>query len=323
MIWPWLVVSVVAVGLSGVFSACEMGLYCLNPIRLELARRSRKRSATALSRTLSDREGLITVLLIGNSVVDYVATACLVFVLVSVGVHEQESELYTMLILTPIVFVFGEVLPKNLVRSAADGFMQRMAAPLAVLSLAFRLTGAVALLKWFARVASRCVGIDSSAPLGSLEPRQRLRAMLREGVLSDQQSAMVDRVMDLSRVRVRSAMVDRSRVVWVPVDAGRQTVDRLARLHSYSRMPVLSRSDRVVGVINILDVLGERAGRAIMELMAPPLEIPADQGVTAALTMLQRRGAAMAIVTDANGRFLGIVTIKDLVEEIVGDLQAW
>ena len=93
-------------------------------------------------------------------------------------------------------------------------------------------------------------------------------------------------------------------------------------------MPVLDGPEKVVGVLHLLDVLlaQESEGgalRPVTEFMAPPLTLDPDQTVTAALTAMQRHGAAMAIVTDPQQRFLGIVTVKDLVEEIVGDLHAW
>jgi putative hemolysin len=327
MAWPWLLLACVAVSLSAFVSACEMGLYCLNPIRLELGvRRGERRSAT-LSRLLTDRAGMIAVLMAGNNVADYLATACVVYVFIRNGLSEQRAELWTALLLTPIVFVFGEVLPKNLVRREADTFMSRVALPLSLMNTIVRATGLVMLLDRLARGASRLLGLDPHAPLSSLEPRQQVMAMLREGVgagvLSDQQSAIAERVMNLSSVGVRAAMIGRGYVHSVRFDTPRAEFIRLARTHNCSRMPVVSRTDRVVGILNVFDVLVDQENHPLTHLMTEPMTVHADENVTSVLTAMQRRGTPMAIVSDRHGQFLGIVTLKDLIEEIVGDLQAW
>jgi len=327
MSWPWWFLAVLGVGLSGFVSGCEMGLYCLNPIRLELARRRGRWAATTLTRMLADRAGLITALLVGNNAADYMAAACVVSLFIGTGMGEQEAELYTALLLTPLIFVFGEVLPKNLVRQDADRFMNRAAAVLHAMNLGLRATGVVAMLKALARLAARLAGLDPHTPLSSLEPRQQILAVLREGVgagvLSDQQSLIAERVLNLSRVPVRSAMIDRSRTVSVSIHATRDEFTELAASHRYSRMPVLERPHQVVGVVNVFDVLADDRNRPIRDFVQPALELLPDQSVTSALTTMQRRGIALAVVTNRQGHFLGIVTLKDLVEEIVGELHAW
>jgi len=333
MLWPWLVATVACIVASGFYSGCETGVYCVNAVRLELRRRRADRRALTLSRMLADREGIITTTLVGTNVANYLATVCVVSALtVAVHVPEYEVEIVTTLVLTPIIFIFGEVTPKNLFRREADYLMYRLIWPLRISDLVFRATGVIALLKALARLAARCVGFGRDRTLASLGPRQRIAAMLREGVgvgiLTDEQSAIVDRVMNLSRVRVRSAMIDRRRVCAVPVDATWGQFIELAETHNYSRMPVLAGPDKMVGLVNIFDVLSDEVPpgeplRPITDFMTPPLFLQADQSVTSALTAMQRRGTALAGVIDEQGRFLGIVTVKDLVEEIVGDLQAW
>jgi putative hemolysin len=252
--------------------------------------------------------------------------------LMALQMSEQRAEFVTVLVLTPIIFIFAEVVPKNLFRRDADVLMYRVARALRISDLAFRATGAVALLRAMARSVARCVGFGRDRPLSTLEPRQQIAAMFREGVgtgiLSDAQSDILQRVMNLSHVRVRSAMIPRDAVRTVPVDIDGDGFVELARAHNCSRMPVMAGPDKVVGVINVFDVLlssdpTDRPLPPIADTMSPPLTLSPDQSVKTALTAMQRRATAMAVVVDRRERFLGIVTLKDLIEEIVGDLEAW
>ncbi|MBN1343692.1 MAG: DUF21 domain-containing protein [Phycisphaerae bacterium] len=332
MLWILVATTVVALALSAFYSGCETGLYCLNTVRLELGRRSGRRSSILLGRMLRDREGIIATTLVGTNLANYLATACVVSILSLGAMSEQKAEVVTTLLLTPIIFVFAEVTPKNLFRREADHLMRRLVWPLRISDLLFRATGVIALLKGLARFAARLVGFGRARSLIALEPRQRITAMLREGVgagvLSEEQSAMVDRVMSLSSVQVRSAMIPRDKVHAVSVDATRADVVELTRSHSYSRMPVTDPSDKVVGVLRVFDVLADASAedgreRSITDFVSPPLLLEPDQSITAALTTMQRHGVPMAILVGPQDKFLGIITVKDLVEEIVGDLQAW
>jgi len=332
MLWLWLVAAVACIGFSAFYSGCETGLYSVNAVRLRLAQRMGRRPAAILSRMLRDRERSIITTLVGTNLSNYLATACVVSVFIAMAVPDSEAELLTTLVLTPIIFVFAEVTPKELFRREANTLMSRLIWPLRASDLLFRATGVVALLKGLARLVARCAGFSRDGALTSLGPRQQITAMLREGlgagILSEEQSAIVDRVMSISIVRVRSAMIPRDQVRTVPVDVAPDRFIEQVRSHDYSRMPVLSGPDKVVGVVHVFHVLADAsaadgAPRPMTDFVSPPLDLKPDQTVTSALTEMQRQGVAMAIVADPAGRFLGIVTVKDLVEEIVGDLQAW
>lgn len=332
MLWLWLTVIAAGIVASGFYSGCETGLYCLNRIRMQIAARQGRRPAILLSRMLRDREGIISTTLAGTNLSNYLATVCMVSILTAMHMDEARAELVTALALTPVLFVLAEVTPKNLFRREADTLMYRLARPLWASDRLFRATGVIALFKGLARLAARCVGIEKRASLLSLEPRQQIAAMLREGVgagvLTDVQSAMVDRIMRLSGVPARSAMIKRNDVEAVSVDISREAFVEQVRRHDYTRMPVLDGPDRVVGVVCVFDVLaedmpeGQPAG-PITAFLSPPVYIKADQSIMSALTTMQQHGVPMAVVTDVQRRFLGIVTVKDLVEEIVGELETW
>jgi len=131
-------------------------------------------------------------------------------------------------------------------------------------------------------------------------------------------------VMNVSNFRVADVMVPRQRAAIVPSEILRADVLRIARMAHFSRLPVY-RDDprRIVGILNVYHVLTDERQRPIAEYVQPATYVQAGETVPAALLRLQQARQVMGIVVDPAGNCLGLFTIKDLVEEIVGELAAW
>jgi putative hemolysin len=119
-------------------------------------------------------------------------------------------------------------------------------------------------------------------------------------------------------------MIPRQRIAAAPLHLPRDEFLRIARMAHFSRLPVY-RDDarRIVGIVNVYDVLTDRDRQPVAAHVRPPLVFSPQVSVAAALPRMQRARQAMAIVEDGAGHCLGILTVKDLVEEIVGELEAW
>ena len=135
---------------------------------------------------------------------------------------------------------------------------------------------------------------------------------------------MIQRVMGISRVRVENVMIPRRRSVMVPQNTTREDFLRVARMAHFSRLPVWGSSPaNVVGIVNAYDVLTDEAARPIRDHVADALVLRPHDTVPAALLKLQQARQAMAVVCDRADNCIGILTVKDLVEQIVGELEAW
>ncbi len=328
MIPVWLIVAVVGVLASGFYSGCETGIYCVNRIRLRLRSDAGERRALRLQRLLADEQNLLAVALIGTNVFNYLTTAVVARLFSeTTGFGDEQLELVTAAVVTPIIFVFGEVVPKNLFQRDADGLMYPAAAGLAVSDVLFRLSGVVRLLR---ALAGRLIGRvqPGEPPPHPFHPRREVVSLLREGVaegiMTSQQSEIIDRVMNLLAVRVGSAMIPRQRMATVHADVTREQFMRLVREHNFSRLPVY-RDDpaRIIGVVSVLDVLAARTQAPVASFVREPFTLRPEEPVPSALFQMRRARSAMAIVTDRTGHCLGLATVKDLVEEIVGELPAW
>jgi len=321
----WLVVlSVIVLCLfvSGLFSGSETGLYCLNRLRVELGARAKHPRALRLERLLADEQGALSVILVGTNVANYLATSAIAYLFATLmGMPGRDAELYTVALATPVVFVFGEVVPKNLFQLHADYLMGRASLPLSVAQRVCRATGIVWLLKGLAAGVNRLTGTVDTDIIAT--PRRRIASLLQEALadrdFGEEQSELVERVVQLSETPVHNVMVPRNRVTTIRAAADRKELVRIARRTGHARLPVFdTQPSHVVGTIRVDDLLRRDDWDSVdTHLQAVPALRP-HATVATAIRSLQESRRDMAIVTDHGGRMLGIVTLTDLLEELVG-----
>lgn len=320
--------ALIAVGLSAFFSGTETGIYCVNRVRLRVRSDQNEMRARRLASLLERPQELVITTLLGTNAVDYIATVCVTAFLLHTTQSTSLAEIYTTAIMTPIILVFGGVIPKDWFRRESDRLMYGLALPLAGCRRVARWTGLVWALGMLTRHLIRWIDPLRAGLEEDLLPRARIRRLLSEGAvsggLSPFQRETLERVMSISQVRLTKVMVPRQRAVTVPVDIPRDDLLRIARMAHFSRLPVYRDNPRrIVGIVNVYHVLTDEEQRPIAEYVQEVTTLQATETVPAALLKMQQARQVMAIVTDDAGNCLGLFTIKDLVEEIVGELEAW
>jgi CBS domain containing-hemolysin-like protein len=320
-----ILVTIVGLFLSGFFSGAETGLYCVNRLRVELAAQQNDRRAKRLTRLLADEQGALSVTLIGTNVSNYLTTTAVAYTFANlIRVGEFRTELYTVIALTPIVFVFGEVTPKNLFQRYADQFMPRVSGGLMVADAVIRATGAVWVLKRLAVAVTRLIrGTASTAALSA--PKWRVAHLLREALAGQsddpEQLDLIQRVCDLSDTPVLAVMVPRNLVRAISADADRRELERIARRTAHTRLCVYQGRQRyVLGIVHIDELLRDQTWATLTERLEPAPTLSPHETVASALNQLRRARRELAVVTDASGRMLGIVTFTDLLRELIGDV---
>ena len=324
----WAVAAIAFLGLAAFYSGCEMGLYRLNRLRLRIrAERGRTRGARALMRLVEREQESVLAVLLSQNMANYLLTVAVsAFLARQGGLSIDEVEFYTAAALSPVVFVLGDVVPKNVFQIHADRLMYGAARLLYATVLLCRWTGAVALLQALSRLGTRIAGHEEQeGPRGGRgEIVGLLRAGAAEAALSEEQTRIIERVMNLSSIRAGSIMIPWRQVATIRVDTRREVFEQVVRWHNYSRMPVVGTDRRtVLGIVSVLDVLADDQGEGIERWVRPALTIPASDSAAAALLRLQKARATMAVVTDPRRGPVGILTLKDVVEEIFGELPAW
>lgn len=326
MTWA-ILAAIILLGLffSAFFSGAETGLYCINRLRLHLGVQSGDAVAIRLASVIDDDNSALSVTLIGTNIANYITTSAAVYALADLaGFTETDAELYTILLLTPVVFVFGEVVPKNLFRLHADTLLRRGHRLLALSNGIFRLTGIVWCLARLATAINHFAAGDEHRA-ASLAPKRRVAAMLQEALVDNSfgkdQSDLIDRVCRLSEVQLHRLMIPRSRVTVIHARADRRELMRIVRRTGHARLPVFETDRRrIVGVIRVDRLLQSDDWTTVREHMRSVVGFGPHETVAAAMSHLQRARRGMAVVCDDGGRMLGIVVLKDLVSEVVGSL---
>ncbi len=312
---------------SAAFSGLETGTYVLNRVRLDLRAAHGDRQALRIKRLLSRPQELLTALLIATNTANFAVTTVTVSLFAMAEI--DSADLLTTLLVAPVLFVLGEVVPKNLFQRTGETLTYRLAWLASGATLICRWTGLAPLLTAFSRGLIWLWGGADRRAADPAGPGHRVRALLAEGhahgVLTTFQSQMADRVVGLPNTTVAEVMVPLGNVAAIAADCSPERFRDAVADHNYSRLPIWrGKPGNVVGIVNIYDVLWDT------DPATPPADharapITVDRGadVAAALFALRRSRRAMGIVIDDDGTCVGIITIKDLVEEIVGELGAW
>lgn len=325
MTWVVLAIAVLGLFLSAFFSGAETGLYRVNRLRLHLRVKERNLQALRMASVLDDEQGALSVTLVGTNVFNYATTSAVAYLFAEAWhFGGTNAELYTVAVLTPIVFVFGEVVPKNLFQLHADTLLARSSGIFAFFNRLFRVTGLVWLLKRLAGTINRLV-VGGTKHGGALAPKRRVAKLLHDAlagsVLSEDQSDLVDRVCQLSETPLHAVMVPRNRVTGIAADTDRRGLIRVTRRTGHAQLPVFESKPRhIIGLVKVDRLLQADDWRTVGERLEPPLNLSPHETVAAGITRLQRARRSMAVLTDHGGQMLGIVTLKDLLKEVIGEL---
>ncbi|MHC4787792.1 MAG: CNNM domain-containing protein [Planctomycetota bacterium] len=312
------------IAFAAFYSGSETGSYCINRLRLRLRAEKGVTAARMLLRLLARPRLAIGTMLVGTNLGLYLAT-----VLFTRRLHESgwlaPAELYSCLIMPPVLLICAEVIPKSLFQHHADTLMYRSVWPLRVSQFVFY--PLAALLRWLGGLVLPD-GRPGSARGGAFTPdafRFYLSEGAAHGVLSPLQRKMAENILHLKSVRLPAVMTPLQEVVMIAEDASPGELVELLRGHRYSRIPLYRGSpERIVGVINIIDVASNHEPSAPPHALARGvLTFEEGASVADALWGLRQARQQFGVVVDPQARAVGIITVKDLVEEIVGELEAW
>jgi CBS domain containing-hemolysin-like protein len=328
-------IAVCSVLLSALFSGAETGMYQLSRLRLRLGMEKKRLSAMILGKAVRDSTGLLLSLLIGNNLANYAVTSIATYMLLTrMHVTGGAAELLATCITTPMLFTFAELIPKNVFFYRADSLMSRFAPVLFVFHKAFTWCGAVPVLKLMSDILARLMG--SRVPTKTLITavhRHHIRTIFQdsheEGILSAVQVNIINRLVTISNTRIRSVMTPLNRVQMIDVHSDKSALRRKLKECEFTRLLVHEgRPDNIVGFVNIYDALYSSAEFADLHGLVRPLRrFSANVTVAHAIDRMRAESQKIALVmrTSRTGRErpVGIVTMKDLAEELLGELAEW
>jgi putative hemolysin len=322
-IWPAFAVSGVCLLLEMFFAAAELSVISADRIALRKDAEAGQRAARLLERFLENKQRFLATTLFGTQLSVIVSTVTMTFALHRI-VSPHRAELYLLACMTPLLVIFGEIVPKTIGQQSADRWARRLVFPLWFASKLF--LPVVAPLTRLSTWLLRVLGVAER----KLVTREELEALLKTPSVSSRRSEitegerrMISRIFDFTDTTVADVMVPLSDVVALSETADLATAARQIEETQYTRFPVYrERVDRIVGTVHAFDIL--KAGRSeqkIGMIARAPIFVPGNQPAVDLLVELQRARQGMAFVVDEYGGATGIVTIEDILEEIVGEIE--
>lgn len=320
---PWVGVALVGAAGSWFCSGMETGLYSLNRVRLDI-RRAHERRARVLSKEMDRLPAAIATLLIWNNIFNYLQTRGLSSILEGAGLSAGAIIAINAAILTPVLLVVCESLPKETFRIHAERWVYAFSGVLRVLRVAATVTLALPAISLIGAAVSRMLRSSGEAVL-PMEPRRRIAALLQEGAaqgaLSASQATLVERALSMRDATVGDEMVPWARVRTVRMDWDRtRLLDFLSR-QPHSHLPVVDAKGQCVGVLWQVSVF-LKPDAPWNSLLAPATIIPAEASLIEGMRMLREDAAGLGLVRH-DARIVGVVTPKDLIEPLTGELASW
>lgn len=311
--------------LSGFFSSSETGLMALNRYRLRHLANSGSRGARVAQNLLRKPDRLIGLILLGNNLVNILAAS--IATVIGIRLWGDSGVFISWLFMTVVILLFAEVAPKTL----AIMHPERVAFPASyVLAVLLRLFYPVVLLiNWLANFFLKPFGIKTDAEALERLNLEELRTLVQEGgQISNDHQRMLVNILDLEQGTVDDVMIPRQDIVGIDLDESWEQVLTELTQTVYTRLPVYRESvDNVEGFLHIRAVIGKIAldqldVEELKRSMRSPYFIPEGTSLTRQLLEFQARERRIALVVDEYGDIQGMVTLDDILEEIVGAYTA-
>jgi CBS domain containing-hemolysin-like protein len=323
-------VTVIGIGIillllmgSGFFSSSEIAMFSLSPHQIDAMVEEGKRGARAIKSLKEDPHRLLVTILVGNNLVN-ITMSSISTTIVGFYLDAGSAVLVSSLGITSMVLLFGESAPKSYAVDNTDSWARTVAPALTVVGKV--LWPLITLFYYLTRLVNR-VSPGSSSIESSYVSRDEIRNMVktgeREGILDEEEREMIQRTLRFRNTVAKEVMTPRLDIEGIPRDATVEEAIEECMRSGHARLPVYKGSlDNVVGVFDIrdLDRDADAADREVGDVATQTLHVPESKDIDELLLEMRQNRLHMVIVIDEFGATDGIITIEDIVEEIVGEI---
>ena len=305
--------------LSATFSASETALTAANKIRLKNQAEDGDKTAEGALKLIDRYDSTLSTLLISNNIVNTLS-ASLTTVLFTAILGEGGVGAATAVI-TVLLVIFGEVLPKSFAAGNAEKLIKFVQKPLHILMLVC--APAVKLLELLKKLIVKKSG-DETPSVTERELMTIIDEIEDEGVLEEDEAELVQSAIEFNDISADEIVTPRVDICAIDIKESKDSILEKFLAHNYSRMPVYENSvDRIIGFINQKDFFAavlKDIDSPVESLVKPCMYVPPKKKIIDVMHMLQKEKVHMAVVTDEYGGTLGIITLEDILEQLVGDI---
>ena len=310
--------------LSAFFSSAETALTTMNKLRLRMLVENGNNKAKTLEKVLSKPRKMLSTILIGNNIVNIAASSITtIFVqrifanwIVSIGVG----------ILTILIIIFGEIIPKTVATMHSEKLALFYAKP--ICSLMFILTPVIFILNLFSSLILKIFRVRvnlNSSTITEDELRTIIDVSQEEGILEEEEFDMINNVFDFGDTCAKDIMIPKVEITMLPLDVTYKELIEAVQEDKFTRMPIYKDStDNIIGIINIKDLVINQIHATnfdIRKLMREPYYTIGTKVLNDLLFEMRGNDTGICIVLDEYGQCEGLITLEDIIEEIIGEIR--
>ncbi len=318
-----LIILIVLLALSAFFSSAETALTTVNRIRIRSLAEEGNKKAKLLLKVFDQQSKMLSTVLVGNNIVNLSASSLMTILTTKlfgsalVGVATG--------LLTVLVLIFGEITPKTY--ASVNAVKMSLNYVRIIYALMVILTPVVVVIEWMAGIVLKLFRTDKSKNKSDMTESEFLTIVdvtHEQGITSKEGKEIIKNVFDIDDISAREIMVPRIDVASIGVDASYEELMEIFEEYRFTRFPVYEEMvERIIGMINMKDILLYKQGNpfSIKDYMRKPLFTYEGKMADELLEDMRESGETMAIVVDEYGDAVGIITMEDLLEEIVGEIR--
>jgi len=318
-----LIALIALIFLSIFFSLAETSYSTANKVRLRSLEAHGKKRAGRVLKILEKYDRLISTVIVGNNIVAIVAASLgtLFFVQVFSNQNEALMVLTSTIVITFLIVSFGEIIPKSIAKEHPESIA--MAIHPIVMFFYYILLPVNLFFGLLKKLTNKIFKIKHEEKLDAEELKIYVETAQKEGGITEDEGNLLRSAIEFDDLDTYDIMTPRVNVVAINEDAAKDEIAKKFFEHSYSRMPVYSESiDTVVGIIHEKDFIRHQNDKdfSLKKIMSSPLNLPRNMKISTALRLMQKAKKLVAVVIDEHGGTSGIVTMEDIIEEIVGEI---
>lgn len=323
--YTWqIILLIILIVMSGFFSMSETALMALSKIRIRHMVDENVKGAKLVEKISEDPSKLLGAILIGNNIVNIGASSLATSIAVKV-IGESGVGLVTIL-MTILVLIFGEITPKSIAKQNSERVSLAVSKPIAIIIKIFK--PFVIVFTYISGFFIKLLGGDPKAT----EPfitEEELKTMVgvseEEGVLEDVEKEIIFNVFEFADSQVKDVMVQRVEIVAVDINATYEDVIEIIKREQFSRIPVYDQNiDDIIGILNVKDLIiafQSKENFKVSDYMREPYYTFEFKKIAELFKEMKKSRNHMAVVLNEYGGNVGIVTIEDLIEEVVGEIE--
>ncbi|MCI9501075.1 MAG: HlyC/CorC family transporter [Hungatella sp.] len=318
-----LLTLVVLLALSAFFSSTETALTTVNKIRVRTLAESGVERAVTLSKVIEQQGKMLSAILIGNNIVNLSASSLMTTL--TIKLFGNKAVGVATGVLTLLILVFGEITPKTLSTISAESMALRSAG--VIYALMYVLTPVIAVVNKLSLGVLMFLKVDPNKKQDMItedELRTIVEVSHEEGVIETKEKKMINNVFDFGDSLAKDIMVPRIDMVFVSVDATYDELIDIFRKEQYTRIPVYEETtDNVIGIVNVKDLLliEDHDNFHIRDCLRQPMYTYEYKKNSELMIEMQKSFSNLVIVLDEYGATAGLVTLEDMLEEIVGEIR--